>query len=151
MNLNQITIKSKNVAKSMRFYQSLGLELIVDSTPRYVRLACPKGEGTFSISNSDHVQASSTTVYFEVADVDKIHQHLSKRGVDFESMPEDKSWLWREAELKDPDGHPLIIFSAGENRLNPPWRVNQRHVNQRQAKQRSWVDVFSEASVNLMK
>lgn len=146
MNLNQITIKSKNVTKSMCFYQSLGLSLIVDSAPHYVRLACPNGEGTFSISKSDRVQVSTTALYFEVADVDQIYQHLSKQGVDFESKPQDKRWLWREAELKDPDGHPLIIYAAGENRLNPPWRLKQR-----QAKQRSWVDVFSEASVNLMK
>ncbi len=49
MDLNQITIPSINVAKATEFYQTLGLRLIVDALPRYVRLECPKGNSTFSI------------------------------------------------------------------------------------------------------
>ena len=25
--------------------------------------------------------------------------------------------------LQDPDGNPLCLYHAGENRLNPPWRL----------------------------
>jgi hypothetical protein len=32
-------------------------------------------------------------------------------------------YLWREAFLRDPDGNVIVLFSAGENRLNPPWRL----------------------------
>ena len=39
-------------------------------------------------------------------------------------MPSDKRWLWREVRLKDPDNNQLILYFAGENRLNPPWRIN---------------------------
>ncbi|MEM7380928.1 MAG: VOC family protein, partial [Bacteroidota bacterium] len=41
-----------------------------------------------------------------------------------EELPRDQSWLWREARLKDPDGNTLILYHAGENRKNPPWRIN---------------------------
>jgi len=34
-------------------------------------------------------------------------------------------WLWREAWLYDVDGNKLILYSAGENRLNPPWRMRE--------------------------
>ena len=50
---------------------------------------------------------------------------LIKKGTVFEEMPSDKSWLWREARLKDPDGNQLILYFAGDNRKNPPWRINK--------------------------
>jgi hypothetical protein len=39
------------------------------------------------------------------------------------SLPVDQSWLWREARVRDPDGHTILLMFAGENHLNPPWRV----------------------------
>ena len=62
-------------------------------------------------------------VYFECADLDDKVQELKKAGITFEHEPIDQSWLWREARLKDLDGNQLILFHAGENRKNPPWRV----------------------------
>ena len=41
MNLNQITIPSLNVEVSTEFYKKLGLHLIVDASPRYVRFELP--------------------------------------------------------------------------------------------------------------
>ena len=35
------------------------------------------------------------------------------------------TWLWTDISLKDPDGHEVIIYHAGENKKNPPWRVGQ--------------------------
>ncbi|MDP5081381.1 MAG: VOC family protein, partial [Winogradskyella sp.] len=43
MNLNQVTILSLDVEKSTLFYKNLGLKLIVDALPRYVRFECPNG------------------------------------------------------------------------------------------------------------
>jgi hypothetical protein len=37
--------------------------------------------------------------------------------------PVDQPYLWREAILLDPDGHRVFIYRAGENRLDPPWRL----------------------------
>ncbi len=37
MNLNQITIPSVDLEKAVVFYKKLGLHLIVDALPRYVR------------------------------------------------------------------------------------------------------------------
>ncbi|CAM1351901.1 hypothetical protein [Tenacibaculum insulae] len=53
INLNQITIPSLNVEKVIRFYQKLGLYLIVDVKSRYVRFEAPKGEATFLIHKED--------------------------------------------------------------------------------------------------
>jgi hypothetical protein len=35
------------------------------------------------------------------------------------------SYLWREAVLHDPSGNKIKLYWAGENRLNPPWRVER--------------------------
>jgi catechol 2,3-dioxygenase-like lactoylglutathione lyase family enzyme len=146
MNLNQITIQSADVNLSVQFYLQLGLELIVDSRPSYVRFACPQGSSTFSVSHQEQIKVDSTTLYFEVSDVDKTCQMLKEKGIIFEKEPEDQRWLWRESELIDPDGHHLKIYTAGTNRKNPPWRVNTltRHVP-------TWFHYFAESPVNLMK
>jgi len=124
MNLNQVTIASTDVAKATAFYRKLGLRLIVDALPRYVRFECPDGDSTFSIH---HVEAfsenSNITLYFEDDNLDETVKALQEKGIQFTSLPEDKSWNWREAHLNDLDGHQLILFKAGEDRKNPPWRI----------------------------
>ncbi len=71
MNLNQVTIPSKDVPIAIDFYQKLGLHLIVDSRPRYARFECPEGEATFSIHRVERLpEGPGTTVYFECGDLD---------------------------------------------------------------------------------
>lgn len=125
MNLNQVTVHSNNLNRSVQFYQKLGLKLIVDSRPRYVRFECPTGESTFSISQAENVSPSSIVLYFEVDNVDKVYRQLKLQDIEFSTKPCDQSWLWREAVLQDPDGHNIKIFTAGHNRKNPPWRVGK--------------------------
>ena len=124
MNLNQVTILSQQVAKSVEFYTTLGLRLIVDSAPRYVRFECPKGKSTFSIHHSDNIEPNANvTIYFECDDLDDQVRLLKEYGIKFDIEPTDQEWNWREAHLTDPNGHKLILYHAGENRKNPPWRI----------------------------
>jgi len=106
------------------FYQKFGLKLIVDALPRYARLECPDGESTLSISLSKTKMNNNITLYFEDENLDILVKELQKKGITFDQLPKDESWLWREAKLKDPDSNTIILFKAGENRKNPPWRVN---------------------------
>lgn len=125
MNLNQITISATDVSASVAFYKKLGLHLIVDALPRYARFECPDGNNTFSIHLTDEVpKGNGITIYFEDDNIDATVKELQHKGVIFYTQPEDQSWLWREASLLDPDGHKIIIYFAGENRLNPPWKIN---------------------------
>lgn len=124
MNLNQVTVLASDIENSTDFYTRIGLILIVKS-PHYARFECPAGDSTFSIHLSDrHLINGSTTVYFEVEELDKKVNDLINVGILFDEMPNDKSWLWREAHLKDPDGNLIILFHAGLNRKNPPWRIS---------------------------
>jgi catechol 2,3-dioxygenase-like lactoylglutathione lyase family enzyme len=125
MNLNQITIPSLDLTKSIPFYEKLGLKLIVKSIPSYARFECPDGGSSFSIHQVDTLpQGEGIYVYFECKDLDDYVNELLEKGIEFEELPNDKSWLWREARLKDLDNNQLILFFGGENRLNPPWKIH---------------------------
>lgn len=125
LNLNQITILVEDVEKSAAFYKKLGLHLIVDSAPRYVRFECVSGETTFSLhqQEKDTIQGNSTWLYFESTDLDTDVAELKNKGIEIIEMPNDKDWMWREARIEDPDGNLIILFFAGNNRKYPPWRV----------------------------
>ncbi len=124
MNLNQVTIPSIDVYKATEFYKTLGLKLIVNALPRYVRFECPDGEATFSIHLVEELpKGHGITLYFENENLDEIINDLVHKGVQFDELPNDKSWGWREARLHDLDKNKIIIFHGGTYRKNPPWRV----------------------------
>jgi len=125
MNLNQVTIPSLNVEVSVAFYKKLGLHLIVDASPRYVRFQFPEGDSTLSIHQVEELSHKNGIVlYFENDNLDILVEELQKKGIKFTQLPKDQFWLWREAHLIDPDGNKLILYKAGEHRKNPPWRIN---------------------------
>jgi catechol 2,3-dioxygenase-like lactoylglutathione lyase family enzyme len=127
ISLNQITVPSNNLSLSIDFYQKLGMELIVHSTDHYARFVVPKGESTFSVHvTEDLLTDSGIWVYFEVEDLDDYVRSLISKGLNFDELPNDKPWLWREARIKDPFNNQIILYYAGENRLNPPWRIKKK-------------------------
>jgi catechol 2,3-dioxygenase-like lactoylglutathione lyase family enzyme len=123
MNLNQITVPVLDVEKSISFYQKLGLHLIVKSLPDYARFEC-EGGSTFSLHKVDKLpEGDGIWVYFENENLDEQVKELQASGIVFEELPSDKPWLWREARLKDLDRNQIILYYAGVNRVNPPWRI----------------------------
>jgi predicted enzyme related to lactoylglutathione lyase len=126
MNLNQITVPSFDLTKSIPFYEKLGLKLIVASLPHYARFECPNGDSTFSIHQTDELpKGAGIYVYFECKNLDEQVEKIKRNGIQFDLEPTVQSWLWKEARLKDVDGNQLILFYGGENRLNPPWRIER--------------------------
>lgn len=126
MNLNQVTVPVTNVEHAIVFYEKLGLKLIVKALPHYARFECPDGNTTFSLHQVEEMPTGAGAwIYFERGDLDEYVQQLAARGIHFEELPTDKPWLWREARLKDPDGNQLIIYYAGVNRKDPPWKLKE--------------------------
>ncbi|WP_372944583.1 VOC family protein [Muriicola sp.] len=124
MNLNQVTVPSLDLAKSVAFYEKLGLKLIVKALPNYARFECPEGEATFSIHQVEALpEGDGVMVYFECRNLDDYVRELVEKGIEFDEMPNDKRWIWREARLRDPDLNQLVLYYAGKNRKNPPWRI----------------------------
>ncbi len=125
MRLNQVMRHCSNLERSLDFYRQLGLEMIVYTANHYARLVCPDGQSTFSLHQVALTVADRhCIIYFECEELDATVARLQAQGLVFDSPPQDQAWLWREAHLSDPDGHPVCLYSAGENRLNPPWRIS---------------------------
>ena len=124
MELNQVTLPVKNMAGAVHFYLTLGFTQIVD-TPHYARFTCPDGDATFSLSLDDGEFENPTVIYFEHKELDELYNTLSQKGILFEQAPTEQRYLWKEAILRDPSGNKIKLYWAGENRLNPPWKVDK--------------------------
>lgn len=124
MNLNQVTMPVSNMEEATSFYRKMGFVQIVD-TPHYARFECPDGDSTFSLSLASEGCSNAAVVYFESEKLDVWVNDLKARGFNFHQEPTDQSYLWREAVLFDPSGNKLKLYWAGENRKNPPWRVER--------------------------
>jgi len=122
--LNQVTVGAVDLSRSEQFYKALGLHLIVKDA-HYLRFECADGGSTFSVDLVDSVpRDEQVTIYFESDDLDGLCDRLVSGGIPVDQRPLDTPWLWREARLTDPDGHRICLFSAGENRRFPPWRID---------------------------
>ena len=123
MKLNQVTLPALDVRASVAFYRTMGFELIVDA-PHYARFKSTVGDATFSVHAVESIAGpSGVVVYFECESLDEQVAALEAKGLRFMQTPRDERWLWREARLLDPSGNVICLYYAGENRLNPPWRV----------------------------
>ncbi len=123
MKLNQVTLPASDLARSIGFYETLGMILIVRND-HYARFENPSDNSTLSLElRSDG--GDGAHIYFECNDLDARIAALKEKGVAFDSGPEDKSWLWREAWFRDPAGNRLCLYFAGDNRRFPPWRIGK--------------------------
>ena len=120
MRLNQATLPASDLAASIAFFETLGFILIV-CNDHYARLENPSDDSTLSLEKRNG--GDGAHLYFECDDLNERVTALKAKGVLFESGPEDKSWLWREAWLRDPSGNLLCLYHAGKNRRFPPWRL----------------------------
>jgi hydroxymethylpyrimidine/phosphomethylpyrimidine kinase len=123
MNLNQVTLPVTDYDASVAFYRRLGLAQIVDLPGRYARFECPGG-ATLSIHLDPAPNVGGAIIYLESSELDAWVERLQEMGMDFEAGPQDQSWGWREAHLRDPTGNRLILYRAAENRRFPPGRVS---------------------------
>ena len=126
MRLNQVTVPAVDLERSIAFYRTLGLKLIVKS-PHYARFEVGDGTDTFSLHIADEASGAGNGphVYFECDDLDARVSELKSKGIVFDSDPVDQSWLWREAWLTDPSGVKICLYRAGEMRRFPPWRLEE--------------------------
>ncbi len=120
MRLAHTTLHVSNIPRSKAFYQGLGFRLIVDAA-HYCRFQI--GEATTTLSIHAHegaiAPASEVGVVFDSAEA----LDAFVAGIEGAPAPVDQSWLWRETRVADPDGHVILLMYAGDNQLNPPWRV----------------------------
>ena len=118
--LDLITVIVKDIQRSKEFYvKKLGFKLKTDAG-EFVSVLTPNkfliGLHTPHKGHGHKVEVHGFQLEFEVDDVDSWYQRLRKQGVRFAQKPKDTPWREREAELKDPDGHILVISSPVRNK-----------------------------------
>lgn len=114
--VNQVTLPARDHVASLAFYRALGLTPIVDARDEYARF---EGEGgtTLSIHAGD-----GPTVFVEVPDLDAAVAAARAIGIAV-ADPVAQHGGWHEARLADPAGNALCLYTAGELRRFPPWRL----------------------------
>lgn len=123
MNLNQVTLPVSDMEAAVDFYRTLGFNQVVEGDT-YVRFECPNDGSTFSLMLEQETFSNGAIIYFEHEQLDEWADMLVGKGIEFDQMPTDMPYLWREAVLKDPSGNKIKLYWAGEARRFPPWRVN---------------------------
>lgn len=123
LEFNHAMIYTADVERALRFYRdALGFETVDVYPHAYARLKSPAGGTTIALHALEVGQAmdprsEGLRLYFEVEDLDAFCQGLAGKGVLFDRMPEDMPWGWRHAYLRDPDGHEISLYWAGEARI----------------------------------
>lgn len=85
MILNQVTLRSRDVARGAAFYRLLGFVQIVEALPHYARFEIPDGLATLSLELFENSPTGPrAVVYFECADVDATVEALQAHGATFQ-------------------------------------------------------------------
>lgn len=122
MRLNQITLPASHLDETIHFYELLGLKLIV-KTDHYLRFYNPIDFQTLSFELVSSVN-NQTIIYFEFDTLDELNNFVNKLSERLiVKQPVLEAWLWYETHVTDPNGNKIKFYYAGENRLNPPWKI----------------------------
>ncbi len=123
LEFNHAMIYSTKLTEALGFYcDILGFELIERFATAYARLKSPGGSTSIALHAVEagqeiHPETEGMRLYFEVKELDDFCTALRQRGVHFTQMPKDMPWGWRHAYLRDPDGHEISLYWAGDARF----------------------------------
>lgn len=119
--LNAIGIVSADLARSLAFYRLLGLDFPDDDG--HIEATLPSGT-RFMLDSEDVVRSfrpdwaretgNQLALAFECsspAEVDQVYASVESAGFDVEKEPWDAFWGQRYAQVRDPDGVPVDLFS----------------------------------------
>jgi uncharacterized glyoxalase superfamily protein PhnB len=122
--LNAIGIVVSDMATSIRFYRTLGLDMPETPDDDHVEAALPNGvrlmldsEGVVKSFKPEWSRANGNQVAlaFECdspAHVDETYAKVTDAGFVGEKEPEDAFWGQRYAQLQDPDGVTVDLYAA---------------------------------------
>ena len=122
LSFNHAMIYTQSLAASLEFYRDkLGFRLLETYPGAYARLECPAGGATIALHVLEPGKTMKTAsegvrLYFEVEDLEGFCRDLEKQGTAFDQPPKRMPWGWQHAYLRDPDGHEISLYWAGEAR-----------------------------------
>jgi uncharacterized glyoxalase superfamily protein PhnB len=124
--LNAIGVVASDMATSIRFYRTLGLEMpespdeghVEASMPGGVRLMLDSEEVVRSFQPEwSRETGNQVSLAFECAgpaEVDEVYARVTGAGFEGEKEPWDAFWGQRYALLRDPDGVEVNLYAALE-------------------------------------
>jgi uncharacterized glyoxalase superfamily protein PhnB len=122
--LNAIGIVSSDMARSIRFYRTLGLDVPETPDEGHVEAALPNGmrlmldseETVLSFAPEwSRANGNQVGLAFECAgpeEVDELYARVVEAGFHGEREPWDAFWGQRYAQLRDPDGVGVDLYAA---------------------------------------
>jgi|SRR5215217_1909559 len=122
--LNALGIVVSDMARSIRFYRLLGLDVPETPEEGHVDTFLPNGvrfmldtEQTVRSFRPDWTRESGNQLAVALecdsaGEVDELYARVAAAGFDAEKEPWDAFWGQRYAQLKDPDGVPVDLYAA---------------------------------------
>ena len=123
LEFNHAMIYTQDYPRALEFYRNgLGFKLVDEYPGGYARLQSPGGRTTIALHCLEKDQRMDAAreglrLYFEIKQLDTFCKQLAAQGVKLDQMPKDMPWGWRHAYLRDPDGHELSLYWAGQKRF----------------------------------
>jgi catechol 2,3-dioxygenase-like lactoylglutathione lyase family enzyme len=122
--LNAIGIVTSDMARSIRFYRLLGLDVPETPDEGHVDTFLPNGV-RFMLDSEDTIRSfrpewtretgNQLGVAFEcesASEVDDVYARMIEGGFDGEKEPWDAFWGQRYAQLRDPDGVGVDLYAS---------------------------------------
>jgi catechol 2,3-dioxygenase-like lactoylglutathione lyase family enzyme len=122
--LNAIGIVTSDMARSIRFYRLLGLDVPETPDEGHVDTFLPNGV-RFMLDSEDTVRSfrpewvretgNQLALAFEcesASEVDVVYARMVEAGFDGEKEPWDAFWGQRYAQLRDPDGVGVDLYAS---------------------------------------
>lgn len=128
----ELTVES--VDASIYWYRELGFEIelegIEDDDGRQWVSMGREGRSIWllreDISRHNRAHSSGVTFYLQVEDVDDLYHHLSGKGIQTETRPQNQWYGLREFIVRDPDGFCWSINQSIPPDETPPHPVTGR-------------------------
>ena len=121
--LNAIGIVTSDMARSIRFYRLLGLDVPETPDEGHVDTFLPNGV-RFMLDSEDVIRSfrpewtretgNQVALALECgspAEVDEVYARVTGAGFEGEKEPWDAFWGQRYAQLRDPDGVPVDLYA----------------------------------------
>ena len=106
--ISAITLATHDMSRAVRFYRSLGFEVIYGSEEAsFTSFRAATGYLNLIAQPDAREWSWWGRVIFYVGDVDALFQRAVACGLDPETEPADAEWGERYFHLSDPDGHEL--------------------------------------------
>jgi catechol 2,3-dioxygenase-like lactoylglutathione lyase family enzyme len=119
-----------DVARSIRFYEALGFELIDvegdPSCPAWARVHCEGGALMFLLAEEPiDPRAQSILLYLYAEDLPALREHLVARGLTPAPIERPEHMPSGEMRVDDPDGYVVLVGQWSESE-HAPWEASRK-------------------------